>query len=75
MDPAGPVAQRHRCPDAYLPSEDVAIAVVTTFLPEAFDDQGNYQNYSDYVWREIATIAAPNNPPPQLPPPPPPSNG
>ena len=60
---------------AYLPSEDVAIAVVTTFLPEAFDDQGNYQNYSDYVWREIATIAAPNNPPPQLPPPPPPSNG
>ena len=57
--------------EAYLPSEDVAIAVVTTFLPEAFDDQGNYQNYSDYLWREIATVVAPNNPPPQLPPPPP----
>jgi len=54
---------------AYLPSEKIAIAVATTYLPDAFDDQGNYPNASDYLWRSIAAVVAPNDPPPQLRPP------
>jgi CubicO group peptidase (beta-lactamase class C family) len=51
--------------EAYLPSQDVAIAVAVTYLPEAFDaTTGNYTNQADQLWREIAVKVVPDNPPP-----------
>src|SRR3954462_4794390 len=40
--------------EAYLPSQRVAIAVVVTYQPEAFGDQGNYRNEADTLFRRIA---------------------
>jgi CubicO group peptidase (beta-lactamase class C family) len=53
--------------EAYLPSEKIAIAVVVTYLPGAFDNQGNYPNYSDTMFRAIGAVVAPKDPPPPLP--------
>jgi CubicO group peptidase (beta-lactamase class C family) len=54
---------------AYLPQENIAIAVAATLDQEAFGtDQGNYPNRADYLFREIGAVAAPDNPPPPLPP-------
>jgi CubicO group peptidase (beta-lactamase class C family) len=51
--------------DAYLPSEDVAIAVAVTYEPAAFDPTtGAYTNAADQLWREVAATVVPNNPPP-----------
>ena len=55
--------------EAYLPGEDIAIAVATTYFPAVFDAQGNYPNWSDYVFRSIGAVVAPGDPPPPLPPP------
>jgi CubicO group peptidase (beta-lactamase class C family) len=49
---------------AYLPSQKVSIAVAVTYLPEAFDDQGNYRNAGDTLFRRIATELAPDDAPP-----------
>jgi CubicO group peptidase (beta-lactamase class C family) len=49
---------------AYLPSQKIAIAVATTYLPEAFDDQGNYTNAADIVFRKIGAVLAPDDAPP-----------
>ena len=51
----------------YLPSQKIAIAVVVTFLPGAFDSQGNYSNTSDPIFRAIGKYLAPNDAPPQPP--------
>jgi CubicO group peptidase (beta-lactamase class C family) len=56
--------------EAYLPSEEIAIAVVATLKPEAFI-KGNYTNRSDYLFRAIADVVAPSDPPPTMPPWPP----
>jgi CubicO group peptidase (beta-lactamase class C family) len=53
--------------EAYLPSEKVAIAVAVTYLPGAFDAQGNYANSSDSMFRAIGAVVAPKDPPPPLP--------
>jgi CubicO group peptidase (beta-lactamase class C family) len=53
--------------EAYLPSQKIAIAVAVTFGPEAFDDQGNYDNEADPLFRKIAAELAPDDAPP-LPP-------
>lgn len=51
--------------EAYLPAQDVAIAVAVTYQPEAFDPTtGNYSNQADQLWREIAVKVVPDNPPP-----------
>src|ERR1700757_4202428 len=50
--------------EAYLPSQRIAIAVANTYAPEAFDDQGNYSNEADVLFRRIAAEMAPNDPPP-----------
>jgi CubicO group peptidase (beta-lactamase class C family) len=49
--------------EAYLPWKKIAIAVVVTFGPKAFDVQGNYSNSSDPIFRAIATRLAPHDPP------------
>jgi CubicO group peptidase (beta-lactamase class C family) len=53
--------------EAYLPSQKIAIAAAVTFAPEAFDDQGNYSNSADPLFRKIAAELAPDDAPP-LPP-------
>lgn len=49
---------------AYLPSQKISIAVATTYLPEAFDDQGNYTNAADTLFRRIGAVMAPDDAPP-----------
>jgi CubicO group peptidase (beta-lactamase class C family) len=49
---------------AYLPSQDIAIAVVATYLPEAFDAEGNYPNAADHLFRLIGAVVAPDEAPP-----------
>jgi CubicO group peptidase (beta-lactamase class C family) len=50
--------------EAYLPSQHLAIAVAVTYLPAAFDAQGNYPNAADSLFRSIGAVVAPNDPPP-----------
>lgn len=50
--------------EAYLPSKKIAIAVAVTFAPGAFDDQGNYSNSSDGIFRSIGAFLAPGAAPP-----------
>ncbi|MBV9579432.1 MAG: beta-lactamase family protein [Chloroflexi bacterium] len=49
---------------AYLPSQQIAIAAVVTFMPEAFDAQGNYTNAGNALFRSIAAYLAPEDAPP-----------
>jgi CubicO group peptidase (beta-lactamase class C family) len=53
--------------EAYLPSKKIAIAIAVTYQPEAFDDQGNYSNGGDTLFRRIATALAPDDAPPMPP--------
>ena len=53
--------------EAYLPSKKIAIAVEVTFMPEAFDSEGNYANSSDTLFRSIGGYMAPDDPPPPVP--------
>jgi CubicO group peptidase (beta-lactamase class C family) len=53
--------------EAYLPSKKISIAIAVTYEPEAFDDQGNYVNAADTLFRRISTELAPDDAPP-LPP-------
>ncbi|MBY0440615.1 MAG: beta-lactamase family protein [Mycobacteriaceae bacterium] len=49
---------------AYLPAQKIAIAVAVTYDPAAFDDQGNYRNEADTLFRKIGAALAPANAPP-----------
>jgi CubicO group peptidase (beta-lactamase class C family) len=56
---------------AYLPSQKVAIALALTFTEDAFAPDGSYKsevssNAADRVWREIATVLAPDDAPPTM---------
>ncbi|HET6733977.1 MAG TPA: serine hydrolase domain-containing protein [Mycobacterium sp.] len=53
--------------EAYLPSQKIAIAVAVTFAPGAFDDQGNYRNEADTLFRKIGAELAPEDAPPMPP--------
>jgi CubicO group peptidase (beta-lactamase class C family) len=53
--------------EAYLPAQKAAIAVAVTYAPEAFDDQGNYSNQADILFRRIGAVVAPNAAPPMPP--------
>jgi len=64
---AGPAAQRVGSTEAYLPAQKIAIAVVVTFLPRAFDSQGNYPNSSEQIFRAIGAYLAPDDAPPSPP--------
>ena len=50
---------------AYLPTSKIAVAVVTTYGEQAFDDKGNYKeaNASQPIFGAIASYLAPNDPP------------
>jgi CubicO group peptidase (beta-lactamase class C family) len=49
--------------EAYLPSQKIAIAVVTTYGEESFDEQGRYGNASQAIFKAIGTYLAPDEPP------------
>ena len=50
---------------AYLPEQDVVVAVAVTYGPGAFDaTTGIDINEADRLWREIAVKVVPDNPPP-----------
>jgi CubicO group peptidase (beta-lactamase class C family) len=49
---------------AYLPAKKIGVAVAVTYQPEAFDDQGNYRNEADTLFRRIAKELAPDDAPP-----------
>jgi CubicO group peptidase (beta-lactamase class C family) len=53
--------------EAYLPAQKAAIAVAITYAPEAFDDQGNYSNQADILFRKIGAVVAPDAAPPMPP--------
>ena len=53
--------------EAYLPSKKIAIAVAATFARGAFDDQGNYSNTAEVLFRRIGTELAPDQAPPAPP--------
>ncbi|HEX9177957.1 MAG TPA: serine hydrolase domain-containing protein [Mycobacterium sp.] len=53
--------------EAYLPSQKMALAVVTTFTEQAFDAQGNYDNEADTLFRRIGAELAPGDAPPHPP--------
>jgi CubicO group peptidase (beta-lactamase class C family) len=53
--------------EAYLPAQKIAIAVAVTYAPEAFDDQGNYSNQADVLFRKIGAVMAPSEAPPMPP--------
>ncbi|HET7742272.1 MAG TPA: serine hydrolase domain-containing protein [Mycobacterium sp.] len=52
---------------AYLPSKKIAIAIAVTYLPEAFDEQGNYVNAADTLFRRVGAELAPDDAPPTPP--------
>jgi CubicO group peptidase (beta-lactamase class C family) len=43
----------------YLPSQRLAISVVTTYTPAAFDSEGNYPNASQTIFASLAQLFAP----------------
>lgn len=52
---------------AYLPSKKISIAIAVTYRPEAFDDQGNYVNAADKLFRRVGAELAPDDAPPTPP--------
>ena len=62
-----PLVGGYSATEAYLPSQKIAIAVVVTFNPGAFDCQGVEANTSDTLFRLVGAYVAPRNPPPPSP--------
>lgn len=62
-----PLLTGYAAVEAYLPAQKVAIAVAVTYAPEAFDDQGNYSNEADILFRKIGAQVVPNAAPPMPP--------
>jgi CubicO group peptidase (beta-lactamase class C family) len=62
-----PLMSGYAALEAYLPSQKVAIAVAATYAPEAFDDQGDYHNEADTLFRRIGAELAPDDAPPMPP--------
>src|SRR5262249_26132090 len=56
-----PLLGGYAATEAYLPSKKIAIAVAVTFMPEAFDSEGNYPNASDGLFRAIGRLMAPED--------------
>ncbi len=63
-----PLMSGYAALEAYLPSQKIAIAIAATYAPEAFDDQGDYRNEADTVFRKVAGELAPDDAPPMPPP-------
>jgi hypothetical protein len=44
----------------YLPSRKLTVAVVTTYRPEAFENEGNYKNASNTIFASLGNTLAAN---------------
>lgn len=62
-----PLFSGYAAVEAYLPAQKIAIAVATTYLPEAFDEQGDYPNAAETLFRKIGAELAPDDAPPMRP--------
>jgi CubicO group peptidase (beta-lactamase class C family) len=47
---------------AYLPAKKIAIAVITTYLPSAFDDQGDVTDVGPAIAASLSQVLAPDSP-------------
>jgi CubicO group peptidase (beta-lactamase class C family) len=45
----------------YLPAQKLAVSVVTTYAPAAFDSQGNYANASEAIFAGLVDVLAPDS--------------
>lgn len=63
-----PLVGGYSATEAFLPAQKVSISVAVTFLPGAFDCNGDYPNSSDTLWRAIGNYVAPSDRPPPGPP-------
>jgi CubicO group peptidase (beta-lactamase class C family) len=61
-----PLFSGYAAVEAFLPAQKIAIAVAVTYLPEAFDEQGNYHNAADTLFRRIGAELAPDDAPPMV---------
>ncbi len=52
---------------AYLPTKKISMAIAVTYQPEAFDDQGDYRNEAETLFRRIGKELAPDDAPPTPP--------
>ena len=59
-----PLVNGYSATEAHHPSQVIAIAVVTTFEPAAFNSPGVEPNASDPIFRQIGAQVAPNDAPP-----------
>jgi hypothetical protein len=59
-----PLLSGYGATEAYLGSKKIAIAVAVTFDPAAFDENGNYPNASDVLFRKLGAYLAPDDAPP-----------
>jgi len=59
-----PLVSGYSATEAFLPAQKIAIAVVTTFEPGAFNSQGVEPNASDPIFRQIGAYLAPHDAPP-----------
>ncbi|MCS5734438.1 serine hydrolase domain-containing protein [Herbiconiux daphne] len=50
--------------EAYLPDDDISLAVAVTFDESAFDDAGQVPNLATNLFRELAGVVAPGHAPP-----------
>ena len=62
-----PLLSGYASTEAYLPQQKIAIAVVNTFAPGAFNQQDVEPNASDGLFRLIAKYMAPTDPTPPVP--------
>ncbi len=62
-----PLLSGYSAVEAYLPAQKIAVAVAVTYAPEAFDDQGNYRNEADTLFRRVGAELAPDDAPPMPP--------
>jgi hypothetical protein len=62
-----PLLGGYSATEAYQPNQKIAIAVVVTFEPGAFNCEGVEQNSSDTLFRLIGDYVAPKNAPPSPP--------
>ena len=49
--------------ESYLPSQQISIAIVTTFKPTAYNAQGNPSPYWQVLWAKIGKVLAPRDAP------------
>jgi hypothetical protein len=63
----GPGTHRLQRDGGLPPGEKISVSVAVTYLPAAFDTEGNYANSADALVRSIGGVVAPNDPPPTVP--------